>query len=65
MLQIVVAEAGHGFDPVGLRTIGGGLGLSAIRQRLRYLGGKLHIASAVGEGSRFTLTVPLQRPVSA
>ncbi len=61
MLRIVVADAGHGFEPAGLRMIGSGLGLSTIRQRLWYLGGTFHIASAIGQGSRFTLTVPLQR----
>jgi RNA-directed DNA polymerase len=38
----------------------GGLGLPSIRQRLEFLGGRLDITSAPGQGSRFTLQVPLR-----
>ena len=59
-LTIVVADQGAGFDPERAHATGGtGLGLPAIRQRLEYLGGNLVIASAPGQGSRFTLSIPL------
>jgi len=59
-LQIVVADHGAGFDPRRLPPEGSrGLGLPSIRQRLEYLGGSLEIASAPGQGSRFTLSIPL------
>ena len=59
-LQIVVADSGHGFAPDRLHAVGAhGLGLTSIRQRLEYLGGILDIASAPGQGSRFTLSIPL------
>jgi PAS domain S-box-containing protein len=62
-VQIVVADAGVGIDPTQLRPVGaGGLGLVSIRQRLEYLGGNLEIVSAPGQGSRFTLRVPIQPP---
>ncbi len=38
----------------------GGIGLGSIQQMLDYLGGKLEVESTPGQGSRFTLTVPLQ-----
>jgi signal transduction histidine kinase len=59
-LQITVSDDGIGFDVAHLptrQTVG--LGLRSIRQRLEYLGGRLDITSAPGQGSRFTLMVPL------
>ena len=61
-LTLTVADAGVGFDPTRLRVVGGtegGFGLFAIRERLELLGGRLEIASAPGQGSRFTLWVPV------
>ena len=58
-----VADAGVGFDPTRLRVLGGtecGVGLLGIRQRLELLAGRLEIDSAVGQGSRVTLTMPLR-----
>ena len=65
-LTCTVADAGIGFDPTRLRVVGGtegGFGLLGIRERLELLGGRLEIASAPGQGSRFTLTVPLHSSV--
>jgi CheY-like chemotaxis protein len=67
-LQIVVYNAGQGFDPTALKpagTEGGGFGLFSIRERLALIGGKLDIVSAPGEGSRFTLVVPLGESAAA
>ncbi|HSB54857.1 MAG TPA: response regulator, partial [Gemmatimonadales bacterium] len=61
-LTITVADAGVGFDPTQLRVEGGpegGIGLLGIRERLEWMGGRLEIASAPGQGSRFALVVPL------
>lgn len=46
---------GRGFDPCLLDTL---LGLIAIRERAKYIGGRLAIKNSPGQGSRFTLTVP-------
>jgi len=60
-LQLRVTDHGKGFTPDQAQPLGGsGLGLASVRQRLVYLGGTLAITSAPGQGSRFTLTVPLQ-----
>jgi PAS domain S-box-containing protein len=61
-LTLTVADAGVGFDPSSLRVTGGtegGFGLLGIRERLESVGGRLEIASTPGEGSRFTLSIPL------
>jgi PAS domain S-box-containing protein len=58
--DVIVCDAGIGFDPQAVNTGTSGFGLFSIRERLQYVGGTLHIASAPGQGSRFTLTVPVQ-----
>lgn len=64
-LTVSVADAGTGFDPSRLRVAGGtegGFGLLGIRERLEMFGGHMKVESAPGQGSRFTLTVPLGPP---
>jgi signal transduction histidine kinase len=39
-----------------------GLGLAISRDLARRLGGELSVASELGHGSTFTLTVPLAKP---
>jgi PAS domain S-box-containing protein len=61
-VKIVVADNGVGFDPDNLRVkkrSHAGYGLFNIRERLDLLGGELVVESAPGEGSRFSLYVPL------
>lgn len=47
------------------RRVGGtGLGLSVTRRLARLLGGDVVVTSRVGEGSAFTVTLPLEAPTS-
>jgi CheY-like chemotaxis protein len=67
-LQIIVSDAGPGFDPATLKKAGeegGGFGLFSIRERLGLVGGRLEIESAPGKGSRFTLRCPIHSTPTA
>jgi len=63
-IQIAVVDDGVGFDMSHLTAHasrrGLGFGLLSIRERLVYLGGNLNIKSTPGQGTRVTLTVPLE-----
>ena len=61
-LTVTVADAGVGFDPARLQVAGGtegGVGLLGIHERLEWIGGRLTIASAPGQGTHLTLVAPL------
>jgi two-component system CheB/CheR fusion protein len=55
-IQLQVADFGQGFDQDGARP---GLGLLSMEERTRHIGGRFQIHSALGEGTRVTVTVPL------
>lgn len=60
-IRISIVDAGAGFDPSRRQPEGGstgGFGLFSISERLSFLGGKMEIASAPGQGSRFDLRIP-------
>jgi signal transduction histidine kinase len=76
-LAIEVRDTGVGFDreywakvfqpfwqveqPVTRRTGGTGLGLAITQRLIALLGGTIEVQSVVGEGSTFTIRIPLQR----
>jgi len=71
-LLFVVTDTGPGMDPATLArifdryergdhaTAGSGLGLAISRSLARLMGGDLKASSTPGEGSRFSLAVPLE-----
>jgi PAS domain S-box-containing protein len=51
-----VVDDGRGFDPLSVRA---GVGLSAMRERIEGLGGKIEVRSRPGEGTTVTVRVHL------
>jgi PAS domain S-box-containing protein len=51
-----VVDDGRGFDPLSVRA---GVGLSAMRERIEGLGGKIEVRSRPGEGTKVTVRVHL------
>lgn len=58
MLEVVVRDDGHGFDPDARTHRGRRLGLTSMRERASAIGGLLTITSAPGEGAMVDLEVP-------
>ena len=55
-ILIEVADDGRGFEPESAKA---GVGLSAMRERVEGLGGKIEVRSPPGEGTKVTVRVPL------
>lgn len=57
-IRLVVIDDGLGFDPDTIE-LSGGVGLQGIQERVQQLNGYLEIHSALGNGTRLTITIPL------
>jgi signal transduction histidine kinase len=58
-----IFERFYQVDSSSTRTFrGAGLGLSLVQELLHRLGGSIHVQSEPGEGTRFTITLPLRAP---
>jgi PAS domain S-box-containing protein len=66
-IRVTVADDGIGFDASETISRKGGkrgFGLFSIKERLQHLGGSLKVDSKPGQGTRITLSAPLQhRPI--
>jgi len=64
LIFLVIEDNGAGFDPVqisGRRASDRGLGLAALDERARMLGGTLEIRSQPGAGTRITCIIPMDQ----
>ncbi|MFA4903116.1 MAG: PAS domain S-box protein [Desulfobaccales bacterium] len=65
LVSIVLEDNGAGFDPRQIsarRVAGRGLGLAALNERARMLGGTLDIRSQPGTGTKVTCIIPIGHP---
>jgi len=64
LISLVIEDNGSGFDPAQVsarRASGRGLGLAALDERARMLGGALEIRSQPGPGTRMTCVIPVDQ----
>lgn len=57
-VSVDVSDDGVGFDPE--RSVGKGLGLTSIQERLHHIGGLVKISSALGSRTHIHATVPIR-----
>lgn len=62
MLSIVIDDNGKGFDPEkvkNVKNIDGGMGMTFMHERIKYIDGRMFLNSEIGKGTRVTLNIPL------
>jgi len=62
ILSIVIDDNGKGFDPEKIKNVknaDGGMGMTFMRERIKYIEGRLFLNSEIGRGTRVTLNIPL------
>ena len=61
-IRLRIKDRGRGFDPV---QVSDGLGLVSMRERLRLVGGKIKLSSALGLGTEIEAAAPVRPPHSS
>ena len=64
LITLMIEDNGAGFDPalvLARRAAGRGLGLAALDERARMLGGTIEIGSRPGAGTRVTCIIPVDQ----
>jgi signal transduction histidine kinase len=62
ILSIVIDDNGKGFDPNKVKKVkngDGGMGMTFMRERIKYIDGRLFLNSEKGKGTRVTLNIPI------
>jgi signal transduction histidine kinase len=62
MLSLVIDDNGKGFDPKKVKRVktgDGGMGMTFMKERIKYIDGRLFLTSEEGKGTRVTLNIPL------
>ena len=63
LLSIVIDDNGKGFDPLKVKNVKngeGGMGMTFMKERIKYINGRLFLNSDVNKGTRVTLNIPLE-----
>lgn len=62
MLSIVIDDDGKGFEPAKVKKVkngDGGMGMTFMKERIKYIDGRLFLNSELGRGTRVTLNIPI------
>ncbi|MHB0755551.1 sensor histidine kinase [Polaribacter sp. M15] len=62
MLSIVIDDDGKGFEPAKVKKVkngDGGMGMTFMKERIKYIDGRLFLNSELGKGTRVTLNIPI------
>ncbi|GAA4951584.1 hypothetical protein GCM10023314_26290 [Algibacter agarivorans] len=62
ILSIVIDDNGKGFEPEKVKNVknsDGGMGMTFMQERIKYIDGRLFLNSEIGKGTRVTLNIPL------
>lgn len=62
ILSIVVDDNGKGFNPDKVKKVkngDGGMGMTFMRERIKYIDGRFFLNSEIGKGTRVTLNIPI------
>lgn len=63
ILSIVIDDNGKGFDPAKVKKVkegDGGMGMTFMRERIKYIEGRFFIHSEKDKGTRVTLNIPIK-----
>ena len=63
ILSIVIDDDGKGFEPSKVKKVkngDGGMGMTFMKERIKYIDGRLFLNSELGKGTRVTLNIPLK-----
>jgi len=62
ILSIVVDDNGKGFNPDKIEKVkngDGGMGMTFMKERIKYIDGRFFLHSEIGKGTRVTLNIPI------
>lgn len=62
MLSLVIDDDGKGFEPLKVKKVkkgDGGMGMTFMKERIKYIDGRLFLNSELGKGTRVTLNIPI------
>ncbi|ARV15704.1 sensor histidine kinase [Polaribacter sp. SA4-12] len=62
ILSIVIDDDGKGFEPSKVKKVkngDGGMGMTFMKERIKYVEGRLFLNSELGQGTRVTLNIPI------
>lgn len=62
MLSLLIDDDGKGFEPSKVKKVkkgDGGMGMTFMKERIKYIDGRLFLNSELGKGTRVTLNIPI------